>query len=298
MLRSLADLKNDRWGLKVVLHTCICLFVFFVSSNLPAIPFDLLFDITGIEFPLFELITESLLKIAIFVSFAFLYIRKFLKLPLGDFRIRRPKNIIVWLICAITLPFLLSLFFTLFTPGRFAASELNGEDALWTVVCAVFHYGLAAAIMEEVLFRGIIMRIAETRWGKTVAVIAPSVLFALIHLIRMEAFNVTDIFMLTIAGTCVGVMFSLIAIQSCSVWASAAVHGVWNLVIIGGVLEISVNPYDTSIFTYTLTSESVLMTGGAFGIESSLPAIVGYAAVILLILIKNRLAHFGYKTPE
>ena len=101
----------------------------------------------------------------------------------------------------------------------------------------------------------------------------------------MESPNIVDIIVLVIAGTAVGIMFSLIAMESGSIWASAIVHGLWNLVIIGGILEISAEPL-SSIFTYTLTSRSTLLTGGAFGIESSLPSIVGYGIVICVALAR------------
>lgn len=277
-----------RSGLKAIFHALICYAIFFVSGLLYPLPFDLLYAITETDFPVLRVVTESLLFIAIFISLAFLYIRKVLKRPLGDFLIRKPKSIFVWIICAVALPLSVCLFFTLFTPGVFAMSELIGEDTLWTVLCAVFFLCLAAGITEEITFRGMMMRIIEERWGKAVAVIAPSVVFALVHLLVMESFNADDVLLLTLSGTIAGVMFSLIALRSRSVWPGALVHGIWNLVIIGEILQISVDPYETSIFTYTLSSESVLLTGGAFGIEASIPAIAAYAAVILIIFIFGR----------
>jgi len=127
------------------------------------------------------------------------------------------------------------------------------------------------------------MRLLERRWNTISAVLAPSVLFGLLHILNMEAPNVIDVTMLVIAGTTVGVMFSLIAMQSGSIWSSAIVHGVWNLAIIGGILQISAEP-SPAIFTYTLDSNIALLTGGAFGIEASLPAVTGYVILILVTL--------------
>jgi hypothetical protein len=103
----------------------------------------------------------------------------------------------------------------------------------------------------------------------------------------MDNPNTVDVIMLLIAGTCVGVMFSLIAYQSGSIWPSAIVHGIWNLIIIGGIFEISNEPA-RSLFNYTIHSNSTLITGGAFGIEASVPAVVGYGIVIILAIVLQR----------
>lgn len=50
-----------------------------------------------------------------------------------------------------------------------------------------------------------------------------------------------------IAGTMVGIMFSMIAIESGSVWNSGIVHSLWNIIIIGGGLSISETPDKYSV---------------------------------------------------
>jgi hypothetical protein len=92
-----------------------------------------------------------------------------------------------------------------------------------------------------------------------------------------------------IAGTMVGVMFSMIAIESGSVWNSGIVHAIWNIVIIGGGLAIGekMDPY--SVMTYVLDSKVFAITGGEFGIESSVISLIGYIIVagIAFIMIKS-----------
>ena len=225
------------------------------------------------------------LEITVLLLLVWLYITKMLKMPLRDFRICKPKNIVIWALCALALPVLVSAFFILFTEGIFTASEFDTTKNLRIILRAIFSSCLVAGITEELVFRGLIMRLLEKRWNKAVAAVVPSVCFGILHILNMESPNIVDIIVLVIAGTAVGIMFSLIAMESGSIWASAIVHGLWNLVIIGGILEISAEPL-SSIFTYTLTSRSTLLTGGAFGIESSLPSIVGYGIVICVALAR------------
>lgn len=291
MGNSLADLEHDRWGLKTIFHVLMGIVILIAGNILASLPVDLFFSITKVQPSVLVAVIRPLLTTAVLLILTIFYILKILKLPLCDFRICRSQNIIPWLLCAIVLPLAVSCFFILFTPGTFGFSELNRDQTIQLILKAVFGTCLTAGITEELIFRGLIMHILELRWGKAIAVFVPSVLFGLLHIFNMEAPNAIDILMLVIAGTGVGIMFSLIAIHSSSIWSSAVVHGIWNLIIIGGILEISVEPL-LSIFTYRLESKSNLLTGGAFGIESSLPAVIGYGIVIFIILTlnsKNRL---------
>ena len=259
----------------------------FAGNILALLPVDLFYTVTKSEPSRLLVIIRPLLETVVLSLLVWLYVNKVLKKPLRDFRICKPRNIVIWTLCGLALPVAVSAFFILFTQGTFTASGFDTAQNIRIILRAVFSSCLVAGITEELIFRGLIMRLLENRWNKAVAVVVPSVCFGLLHILNIEAPNVSDIIILVIAGTAVGIMFSLIAIESGSIWASAFVHGVWNLVIIGGILEIGAEP-SSSIFTYTLASRSALLTGGAFGIESSLPSIVGYFVVICLALILLR----------
>lgn len=112
------------------------------------------------------------------------------------------------------------------------------------------------------------------------AVLVPSVLFGFVHMIGMD-FTIISSLMVLIAGTMVGIMFSVIEIESGSVWNSGIVHAIWNIIIIGGGLAINQEPDAYSVMTYVLKSKSFVLTGGEFGIESSIVSFFGYAAVAL-----------------
>lgn len=55
--------------------------------------------------------------------------------------------------------------------------------------------------------------------------------------------NIISILLLLVAGTSVGIMFSLIVYESGSIWCSALVHGTWNIIMIGGILTIIPRKY-------------------------------------------------------
>ena len=74
-------------------------------------------------------------------------------------------------------------------------------------------------------------------------------------------------------------MFSMIAIESGSVWNSGIVHAVSGTLIIGGGLAIGkMDKY--SIMTYVLNSKDFAITGGEFGTESSVISLFGYIVAV------------------
>jgi len=232
-------------------------------------------------------------KGAISVIFTVLYIAisygsirlcciKILHVSMDECFIVMPNVKMIWLIIAILLPLTVSAVL-LCTSGEFVNNNVITSQAANIIINSIFVAGLASGVVEEMVFRGMIMKALEKRWGKIVAIIIPSVTFALMHVIGRDL-NIIDILMLLVAGTSVGIMFSLIVYESGSVWPSALVHGTWNVIMVGKILDISVSHHEDAILSYKLYSKSFVMTGGAFEVESSIVATLGYIFVIALTL--------------
>jgi membrane protease YdiL (CAAX protease family) len=286
-MKALFDLKRDRFGLKTILHALMGIAVLIVGSRAAVLSLEFLYDIVGLHALALRIVIRTVWNIAVVFALMYLYTAKGFKKPPAEFRIRKPQNMILWAFVALALPAAVSCFFVFLMPGTFTPSDIGEAEMLRHVLTAVFSSGLSAGILEESIFRGYIMRLFEIRWNKNVAIFVPSLLFASLHIFNMEKFNAVDVLLLLFAGTAVGAMFSLIAYQSGSVWASATVHTIWNLTGGGDIVGIGVEP-SSSVFPYILESDSTLLTGGAFGIESSLPAVIGYGIVILAALLLSR----------
>lgn len=125
------------------------------------------------------------------------------------------------------------------------------------------------------------MNLLDAKVGRKTAILIPSLLFGAVHIIGMD-FSVLSCLQVLVAGTFVGIMFSLIALEQHSVWNSAIVHVVWNTVILGGVLYIGETPDELYIYSYILKTKLFAITGGEFGIESSIIAILGYIIVAMI----------------
>ncbi len=213
--------------------------------------------------------------------------KKILKGDMSEYNIPAFKIEIKWVIVAILLPLTVTAFYILFVPGSFEQNVLDTTSKLNSLSAGVFFTGLGAGIVEEMVFRGIMMCVIEKRFNKKIAIIVPTVLFGLVHIIGM-GFNILSCALVLLAGTMVGIMFSLIASETKSIWNSAIVHVLWNIIIIGGILWIGTEFDEYSLLSYVLEAKSFLLTGGEFGIESSIIAVIGYGLVCLLVVLPNK----------
>lgn len=228
----------------------------------------------------------ALLYIALALLGAAPICKKVLRMQPDACRITAVRLRPVWCAAAIALPALVLLIFQL-APGAWQATPMTARQAWATGVDAILFYGLAAGIVEETVFRGVIMTALERRWNRVAAVAAPSVLFALVHVIGAEL-DAVSLLQLLAAGSVVGVLFSLVAIHSGSIWNSALVHAVWNAAIGSGLIHIGPEASPYSLWNYVLKDQSFFITGGDFGMEASVIAIAGYALFIALAALLLR----------
>lgn len=229
----------------------------------------------------------------LYIGFAFvllkLFSKKLLKVEMDTLGMPRLCVKMKWLIVGILLPATVKAVYLLFFSGKYVLSGMNHSQIFSTLSAGVVFTGFAAGFVEEMVFRGVILNLLKEKWNIKVAVLLPSVLFGAVHIIGMD-FSIISSLLVLIAGTMVGVMFSMIVIESGSVWNSGIVHSLWNIIIIGGGLSISEKLDEYSVMTYVLESKVFAFTGGEFGIESSIIALLGYIIVTIaaICMIKKR----------
>lgn len=262
-------------------------YVLLIISQIAALLIAQLVVMTGLPD-----IIGSLISGILYVAFTFLsasvICQKVLNQSLSDCKISKFTLKPVWAVSAFILPVLVSVIL-LFTGGHWEKSYMDAAELGYKIVDAVVFFGFAAGFSEEIIFRGMIMSSLENRWNKRIAVFIPSVFFAVSHVIGVDL-DLVSIIQLLIAGSVVGVLFSFVTYQSDNVWNSGLMHSVWNIIMIGGILHIGAKADDNCLINYVLDHKSFLVTGGDFGIEASMAAIVGYVVFILLavFLIRKR----------
>lgn len=276
------DIQNDKNGMRTIFHIIIILLIFVLSQLIGGVIVDQIYLLTRLNLRVFFVMLRCILEIGFFYLFMYLYIKKVLKLNMTYFRIIKPRFSLLWIVVAFLLPLTVISYYFIFINGTisYASSELR----LLYIVYAL-KIGLVAGITEEILFRGIIMKLVERRWGINVAVIVPSIIFASLHFIK--DMSSIDIILLFIAGITVSVMFSLVTYVTNNVWNAVIIHTIWNIVVIG-IFWISPKNDFENLVNYVIDSNNILTTGGRFGIESGLPAIMCYIIVIILVLILQK----------
>lgn len=232
-------------------------------------------------------LVSALVYLALTLVFLGLVGKKLLGLTLGECRLTGAKPLHpLWGAAALGMPGLVILL-AMLSGGHWQVADMDGGMLAYTLTDALLYYGLATGVAEEVLFRGVIMTALEKRWNRGVAIVVPSVLFALSHLIGTRL-DLLSALQLLAAGTLVGVLFSLVAYVSGSLWNSVLLHGVWNAVLVGGLVHIGPEASDLFLVNYVQKSTHFAVTGGDFGIEASLFALLAYALAILAALVQGK----------
>jgi membrane protease YdiL (CAAX protease family) len=139
---------------------------------------------------------------------------------------------------------------------------------------------ISSGVLEEILCRGIILRIAEEKLGTLWALIISSLLFGGAHLANPGSSVYSALAISIEAGLFLGACY----VYSRSLWLPIGLHFAWNFTE-GGIYGGPVSGYDIqhSLFTARF-SGSQYITGGAFGPENAVQAlIIGLLAAVYFL---------------
>jgi len=143
-----------------------------------------------------------------------------------------------------------------------------------------------SAVFEELVFRGILFGSVEAMAGSWIAIIVSSLVFGFIHLLNPSA---------TIGGAvyiCIeaGLLFSAAYLVTRRLWMAMGLHMLWNYVqsaVFSGIVSGGVMM--PGLFKTKVVGPD-FVTGGSFGMEESLGALIfctGAGIVMLLIAMRR-----------
>ncbi|MFF8914221.1 CPBP family intramembrane glutamic endopeptidase [Streptomyces sp. NPDC015032] len=153
-----------------------------------------------------------------------------------------------------------------------AASGYYKVDGLDSVTGALGLVGFmaVAAVTEELLYRGVLLRIIEQRIGTWLALVATSLLFGLSHLLNEHATLWGAIAIAVEAGGMLGGAY----IATRTLWLPIGLHFGWNFAESGIFgTEVSGNGTEHGLLG-SVTSGPRLLTGGEFGPEASVYSVL------------------------
>ncbi|MFI6452449.1 lysostaphin resistance A-like protein [Streptosporangium amethystogenes] len=145
---------------------------------------------------------------------------------------------------------------------------------------ALFGFMAAAAVTEELIFRGILFRIIEERAGTWLALALTSLLFGMSHLFNPNASLWGAIAIAIEAGAMLAAAYA----ATRTLWVPIGLHFGWNFAAAGIFsTEVSGNGATEGLL-HGVTSGPALLTGGAFGPEAS-PYAVVFGALLTIVFM-------------
>lgn len=150
---------------------------------------------------------------------------------------------------------------------------------------ALVSAGLFPAVSEEIMFRGILFRWIEEFGGSWLALALTSILFGAAHLLNPNA----SWFAATGIALEAGIMLGAAYMVTRSLWLPIGLHAAWNLTQ-GLIFDIPVSGLDSRGIIDARLEGPPLLTGGGFGLEASLIAMVIATAFGLYMLYRAHLA--------
>lgn len=151
--------------------------------------------------------------------------------------------------------------------------QIHSVSPQWEDIFHGLFFYLIVAVGEELIFRAILLRMIEERWGTTIALILSCFIFGFAHYTN-DGGTVWSSIAIAITAIEAGSF-----IYSRTLWMPIGAHWAWNFVQ-GNMLGISVsgNKIDSSLIQPSLTGPEWL-TGGEFGVEASVITVIIATAV-------------------
>ena len=157
-----------------------------------------------------------------------------------------------------------------------------------TGMVALFGFMAAAAVTEELLFRGVLFRIVEERVGTWIALLLTGVVFGLAHIFNPNA----SLWGATAIAIEAGFMLAAAYAATRTLWLPIGLHFGWNFALAGiFAAEVSGNDTTNGLLDSTLSGPTPL-TGGDFGPEASVYAVAfGALLTVVFLWLARRRGH-------
>lgn len=226
----------------------------------------------------FRNLLKGLFVSALCIFSYILFFKKYEKRTIEEFSTKRlAKNLILGTLIGFTLQSLTIL--VIYLNGSYSVVNINPISFILIPFTIMF----TVAIIEEILVRGIIFRIVEEKLGSYISLTISSVLFGIFHLANPHGTLISAI-CITMAGFMLGAAF----IYSRNLWFPIALHFAWNFTQSGIYGAITSGNEKTNSLLNAKIQGPEFITGGEFGPEGSIQAILFCAVGAIVLLALSR----------
>lgn len=150
-----------------------------------------------------------------------------------------------------------------------------------SVLVPVLALAIFSGIFEEIIARGLVFRLLEQWLGSWTALALSALLFGFLHILNPNATALAAAAISIEAGILLGALYMLTR----RLWMAIGLHMAWNFTQ-GGIYGIPVSGLEVEGLLFNTMQGPTLLTGGAFGAEASLPAIVVCTSLGLWVLYR------------
>ncbi len=171
--QTIYDYCNNSSKRKVILHIFLGFLVFLFSDLVNSILFDIIFSlIIKSDLPIWVYASfRSTGNIILFYTFFSLYLKKVIHLPMSDFRINKFNLKKIFVVCAIALPTFVAVCL-MASGGTLIDNKFSTQEIVGNVIVAL-SLAITSGILEEMFFRGYLMKFLEVKWNRTIAILLP-----------------------------------------------------------------------------------------------------------------------------
>ena len=257
---------------KIIIGLFVCLLIINIGQS----SVEKMIEFTSIRNDWAKLTRGVVVAILAIVSYSYLF-KLYEKREITEFS---GKNIVKNIAVGITLGVVLQALTILVIYLKGGYSILSVNPVLFIIPPLAMAF--TSAIVEEILLRGIVFRIAEEKLGSYIALFFSAVLFGAMHFANPNSSLTAAIGLAIQAGLLLGAAY----IYSRNLWFPIALHFAWNFTqsaIFGA--NVSGNTISKTLITSKIEG-AVWFTGGQFGPEGSVQATLFclIPTIILLVL--------------
>jgi membrane protease YdiL (CAAX protease family) len=178
--------------------------------------------------------------------------------------------------------------------GAYSLDAVGSVGDLGAAVADMLPKIATGALIEELLFRLLLLRLLERSFGTPWALALSSLAFGLAHLGNVGATPTIGIML----GMEIGLLFGAAYLLTRRLWLCVAMHLAWNFAQ-GGVFSIAVSGQTGEGWLRGSLTGPTWLTGGAFGAEASIVSVVlCLAAAAILLALAHRQGRFKTRTER
>lgn len=170
---------------------------------------------------------------------------------------------------------------SIFILSKIGVLSIKSTNYTFTTILTIVLFFSVLALFEEIVFRGIIQSALQHHFSFIVVIIVTSIIFVLPHLSN-DGISILSLISIFLGG----VILCILRYLSKDIIIPLGFHVVWNMVqgIFG--LDVSGGKTVNPLFKSSLEGNE-LLTGGVFGVESSLVTVVLLliATIILMFVL-------------